>query len=353
MLGVYAWHITWLQDVTVQFSIPSVARRLLSTLPASAEVYAEDVVGVAIVIACLLGGSRRSSISASGSNARSDRRWPWSGMRSVSRRDLASTILALASAWSCLGLVNTRLAGLVEFGGPATRARALAVRVLVHHWLWAGSALHILGSRLEPFLPRPGSGSGGDGGDVGGRDGSGGDGSGGSGGGDSGGSGGSVPRGSWLTCSWRAPWLRWTLGGYFASVVLYSAFDSLAYRLLPPVAAEETVVSRLLQPEGGDRLALAIGGVGPCLTAPAFEEVLYRGFALPALLQLGLPLPLALPAQAALFGLHHCTRQALLPLALLGWLWGALYAASGNLLVPVLVHALWNGRIFLEAARFG
>ncbi len=37
----------------------------------------------------------------------------------------------------------------------------------------------------------------------------------------------------------------------------------------------------------------------------------------------------------------------LLPLSLTGIFWGILYINSANLLVPVLIHAMWNARIFL------
>ena len=56
----------------------------------------------------------------------------------------------------------------------------------------------------------------------------------------------------------------------------------------------------------------------------------------------------AVGANALLFALHHDSLQALLPLTFLGGLWACLYAATeGNLLVTVLVHAMWNWRVFL------
>lgn len=81
------------------------------------------------------------------------------------------------------------------------------------------------------------------------------------------------------------------------------------------------------------------------MTAPVLEEVLYRGFVLPALLHL-MPLALALPASALLFALHHSSLHGLLPLTFLGLVWGGLYARSQNLLVPIAIHTLWNVRVF-------
>ena len=65
------------------------------------------------------------------------------------------------------------------------------------------------------------------------------------------------------------------------------------------------MVADLLSPAADDPLALAIGAVGPCLSAPVFEEVLYRGFLLPSMLRFGVPLRRALPLHAVLFAAHH------------------------------------------------
>jgi len=79
------------------------------------------------------------------------------------------------------------------------------------------------------------------------------------------------------------------------------------------------------------------------------EEIVYRGFLLTALRRL-LPLAVALPAGAALFALQHGPGAHLLPLAALALLWSALYLGSGNLLVCILVHCLWNLRVVLLGA---
>ena len=48
-----------------------------------------------------------------------------------------------------------------------------------------------------------------------------------------------------------------------------------------------------------------------------------------------------------LFGAQHMQVGLLLPLSVTGFVWGVLYVGSGNLLVPILIHALWNTRVFL------
>jgi membrane protease YdiL (CAAX protease family) len=60
----------------------------------------------------------------------------------------------------------------------------------------------------------------------------------------------------------------------------------------------------MINPEENDGLAMLVGSIAPCVTAPWWEEVLYRGFLLPAL-TLYLPLHYALPASAVLFAVRE------------------------------------------------
>lgn len=102
----------------------------------------------------------------------------------------------------------------------------------------------------------------------------------------------------------------------------------------------EDTVRRLLMPlfrdsgPAGIALVAALAGLG--------EELLFRG-----VLQAGLSEWLG-PASglllaSLLFGLAHCITPAYLVLAtLMGLYMGLLYQWSGNLLLPVLVHALYD-----------
>lgn len=141
-------------------------------------------------------------------------------------------------------------------------------------------------------------------------------------------------------------WLPWVVGGYFISQLSYNAVDELNMLLLNPLPmASSSSTSQLIPPGKPDVFALALACVGPCMTAPVFEEVLYRGFLLPALSRF-LPLAPALLVQSAMFALHHLSARGFLPLTILGFVWSLLYVASGNLVVPMLVHAMWNLRVF-------
>lgn len=301
LLPLYALHVAWLSQVTLQ-----ALTRGRAALPlALAEIGGENVVGAAVLLCAAPRWLRRRS-----------RGLPWADVR-VGKVALISTVGALVAAYLLSGYVGSvaelAVYALAAAGAPLTESRHRAVQVLAGHLAWVVMAVRVLGDRLRPFFPPP------------------------------------FGRGEWITLRWRTLWLPSVLGGYFVSLLAYNSVAHVSAALLPtPELAPESVVSRLISPEGGDVVALGIGSIGPCLTAPVFEEVLYRGFLLPALLRF-VPLRVALPLQAALFGAHHHSLKGLLPLSALGLLWGILYVSSGNLLVPILIHALWNSRIFLSS----
>lgn len=153
----------------------------------------------------------------------------------------------------------------------------------------------------------------------------------------------------WYTNKWDTYWLWWTIGGYFVSAWLFNVADFLNQILLPAelfAQQSEGVVSQLINPENNDFLASLVGYIAPCLTAPWWEEVLYRGYLLPAL---GLFMGFwpSVFVSGVLFSVHHLSVMGAIPLAVLGWVWAALYAKCGNILVTILIHGMWNSRVFL------
>lgn len=151
----------------------------------------------------------------------------------------------------------------------------------------------------------------------------------------------------WTRVRWRAPWVGPVLGGYTASLALFNLIEPLNQMLLPGLAYQpEGIVAKLANPADRSAPSLLLAAVAPCIGAPIFEELQSRAFILQALTA-ALPLSRALLVQGFLFGAQHLQIGLVLPLALTGYVWGVLYVNSANLLVPILVHALWNGRIFL------
>ena len=153
----------------------------------------------------------------------------------------------------------------------------------------------------------------------------------------------------WFRSCRKSKWLWWVIGGYFVSSWLFNIADLVNQYILPEAVledAQESVVSQLVNPEHNDWLASAVGYIAPCITAPWWEEILYRGFALAGLTQL-FSYRWAVFLQGVIFSAHHMSLSAALPLAVLGWTWAVLYTKSRNLWVVVAVHALWNSRVFL------
>ncbi|QOC23992.1 CPBP family intramembrane metalloprotease [Wenzhouxiangella sp. AB-CW3] len=87
-------------------------------------------------------------------------------------------------------------------------------------------------------------------------------------------------------------------------------------------------------PRGSVVLVAALAGIG--------EELLFRGFIQDGLDLLLGPIP-ALLIAAVLFGLVHAVTRAYFIIAtLMGAYLGWIYLATGNLLVPILIHALYD-----------
>jgi membrane protease YdiL (CAAX protease family) len=106
-----------------------------------------------------------------------------------------------------------------------------------------------------------------------------------------------------------------------------------------------------------------IGTIAPCFVAPVWEEILYRGFLLPCLYMMlsgggcgdspssnssTWNLHLLLPLSGILFAWHHAAVATMIPLTVVGTLWAYIYMKSGNLLVTMVIHMLWNMRVFLD-----
>lgn len=151
----------------------------------------------------------------------------------------------------------------------------------------------------------------------------------------------------WMKSSWNTYWLWWAIGGYYVSSLAFHVADTVNQVVLPASAFEvDSVVTQMINPEGNDVVAMLVGSLAPCVSAPWWEEVLYRGFLLPAL-YLFYPADVATLVSAVIFAAHHMSMSGMIPLTTLGYLWAVLYLLSGNLLVPIAIHSLWNSRVFL------
>jgi membrane protease YdiL (CAAX protease family) len=226
-------------------------------------------------------------------------------------------ILAYFATGRIASFFELSLYSLAGLGFPITIAMHRSLVVLLGHlaWVLMGSLLLSLLVQPQPFFPRSTSSS----------------------------------LYKWYTQSWSTNFLWWTLGGYFVSGWFFNIADCINQYILPKHVfdlASEGVVAQLINPENNDFFASLVGYMAPCISAPWWEEVLYRGFLLPALCLFS-NFWMAVFMSGILFSIHHLSTTGAIPLAVLGWTWATVYAKSGNLLVTILIHACWNSRVFL------
>ncbi|GMI02441.1 hypothetical protein TrLO_g27 [Triparma laevis f. longispina] len=201
------------------------------------------------------------------------------------------------------------LFALKTFGLPITDQMHMSLQVLLSHLTWVFMGVNILGTQLPDFFKR---------------------------------------ESTWYKARVGSNWMWWVCGGYFFSSWLFNCADCFNQLILPGslFAVDEGVVSKLINPEVPHILSSLIGYIAPCISAPWWEEILYRGFMLPALSVL-MPLKPAIIASGLVFSIHHLTLTGFLPLAVLGISWAGIYVASGNLVTTMIIHAMWNSRVFL------
>jgi membrane protease YdiL (CAAX protease family) len=140
-------------------------------------------------------------------------------------------------------------------------------------------------------------------------------------------------------------------GGYLALAVLLVFAVALASTVvLRPEQSPQRDLQELLRSLSGwaPNLALFFTVAG---LAPAFEELLFRGFLLPVLARGG-RMAAALAISALLFGAIHLQPLGLPVLCTLGLVMGLAMRQTGSLRTPILVHASWNGCLFLLMRAF-
>ena len=133
--------------------------------------------------------------------------------------------------------------------------------------------------------------------------------------------------------------VRWCAIALPAILIAAGAWKSLLQIAGVDIRDQEAVLLFQQCPEGAVRIVfLAVALIG----APLMEELLFRGLLLPAAVR-ALGLRQGLYAVALLFSVVHLHVPNLVPLFVLGLALGAGYLASGNLWVPIAMHAVFNG----------
>lgn len=156
-------------------------------------------------------------------------------------------------------------------------------------------------------------------------------------------------------------WQRVAPGQAGRDLAWGGAFLALAVLLVIVVALVSSLVLKPDQSPQRDlqELLRSLSGWGPTLAlfltvaglAPFFEELLFRGFLLPALARRQ-RLAVALVLSSLLFAAIHLQPAGLPVLGTLGLVMGLAMRHTGSLRTPILVHACWNGGLFLLMRAF-
>ncbi|KAL4448478.1 hypothetical protein ABPG75_005697 [Micractinium tetrahymenae] len=149
------------------------------------------------------------------------------------------------------------------------------------------------------------------------------------------------------------PLRRW-LPAVLAGAATFPFVDWVHRRMVDLLSLEQAAASgtaeQILGTSSWGTQALWFGVLAVC--APVWEELIFRGFLLPSLARY-LPRWGALAATSLLFAMVHFSREGLLPLLLLGCVFGGAYASTRNLLAPIALHSLWNVCLLVQLLRAG
>jgi len=272
-----------------------------------------------------INSSRPTKATNSSNSARTSAsgKVPWRLPNDKKLRDQVVVLLAVllttyfASGYSAFAF-DWLLYGLSASGIPINVAMHRSLQVLLGHLTWVASGSIILAKSVDFFKQKQLSETDG------------------------------KSARKWYTLKFSDTWVWWSIGGYYASAFIFNMADVVNQfaGLVDQMPEEDNVVSKMINPENNDVLALAVGSLAPCGTAPWWEEILYRGFTLPAL-SLSMPVHFAVPLSAILFAAHHLSLQSMIPLTALGYVWALTYIKSTNLFVTIVIDAMWNSRVFL------
>jgi membrane protease YdiL (CAAX protease family) len=153
----------------------------------------------------------------------------------------------------------------------------------------------------------------------------------------------------------QAPWqgLRWdwrdSLLGLAASLPLMLLFWLCLRWQIPPLIRIRKVVDELIRPLFADCTVAELAVLS--LLAGFGEELLFRGVLQEAMSGWCGPW-LALAAVSLVFGLVHAITPTYAVLAtLMGVFLGGLWLASGNLLVPIVAHAVYDFAALVDIVK--
>lgn len=142
----------------------------------------------------------------------------------------------------------------------------------------------------------------------------------------------------------------WGLGGYWVAIPVVVGISLINQQLWQGQGGSNPILEIALQEK--DWLAIACFFITASIAAPVFEELIFRGFLLPALTAY-LPVWGAIGVTSLVFAVAHLSLSEVLPLATLGMVLGVVYVRSGNLFASMLLHSVWNAGTLLSLFVLG
>jgi uncharacterized protein len=147
---------------------------------------------------------------------------------------------------------------------------------------------------------------------------------------------------------WRD--VLWGLAGYWVAIPLVVGISLINQQLWQGQGGSNPILEIALQEK--DWVAIACFFLTASIAAPVFEELIFRGFLLPAL-TVYLPVWGAIGVTSLVFAVAHLSLSEVLPLATLGMVLGVVYVRSGNLFASMLLHSVWNAGTLLSLFVLG
>lgn len=138
--------------------------------------------------------------------------------------------------------------------------------------------------------------------------------------------------------------LLWIIPGFFAVILAGGLVVMLMKYLTGMEMPEQMIVQSARQMQ--DPATLAMLGLTLCIGAPVMEELIFRGLFFTVAARF-IHRNYALLASALFFAVIHNNLMSLVPLTMLGILFGIAYERTRTLAVPILMHAVFNGIQFL------
>ena len=129
----------------------------------------------------------------------------------------------------------------------------------------------------------------------------------------------------------------------FVHIMMILNAEAVRRGLIPPIALQESLHA-MLRTRSPVTLTLACSVA--LVAAPVTEEMLFRGFLLPAL-QRWLGRAMGIAVSAAFFAAAHVDLYTLAPMFVLGVGLGYLYDRTRSLVGPVTVHVMYNAMVVL------